>query len=150
MLAMFWTSNCPRGGPKINGRYQFEVEMQLKGRKTSQKRVRKCGYRASLNHGAPEAGCPLCPCQNWTPTPPSSQPPSHPAKVDWQTACHPAGSAARPKTLHRWKQHFCILPPAGPSTLQCDYLKFNHFPRVVGLGSTREILPILGVILKQT
>lgn len=136
MLAMFLASDCLPGRPKINGWYQFEVKLQLKGRKTSQKRVRWCGYRASLNDGVPNAGCPLGPCQNWTPPP--SQPPSHLAKVDWQTACHPAGSAACPKTLRRGKQHFCILqpqlPPAGSFTLQCDYLKFNHFPRVFGLG----------------
>lgn len=95
VLAMFLASDCLPGRPKINGRYQFEVKMQLKGRKSSQKRVRKCGYRASLNDGTPYAGCPLCPCQNWTP-PPGRLPVIQP-------------DLARPKTLCRWKQLFCSL-----------------------------------------
>lgn len=89
VLAMFSASDCLPGRPAINGRCQFEVKMQLKGRKISEKRVRKGGYRASCNDGAPNTGCPLCPCQNCPPPttpPPASQPPSHLAKVDWQTA----------------------------------------------------------------
>lgn len=80
VLAMFLASDCLPNRPKTNARDQFELKMQLKGRKSSQKRVGKCGYRASLNGGAPDAGCPLCPCQNRTPPPPHP-PPRCPANL---------------------------------------------------------------------